>query len=308
VGKDSDEHFRRPWFAAAAFSAALVAVGCSVLPPQPPAGQTAVEREGRHVLQIAAACGCHGANFAGWKEGHPDSFPRAAPYGERFVGPYGAVPAANITPDRETGIGSWTDEQIRRAVTEGITPGDRKLSPLMPYAVYHGMAESDLTALIAYLRRLRPVHNEVTGWEFKGPPPEPGPLQTPPEGGRPAGGVALGRYLVHNVSGCTDCHSPGGPGPDAEKLIGKVLRIGNEAVAVPNLTPDRETGIGAWSEGQIARYLRTGARPDGGLAQSAMAGLILTSFSHYTTEEARAVATYLKTLPPVRHQINQKND
>jgi mono/diheme cytochrome c family protein len=303
MGTNSDEHYRRRWIAAAvAFAAVLAVAGCSVLPPQPPAGQTAVEREGRHVLQIAAACGCHGANFAGWKEGRPDTFPRAAPYGERFVGPFGAVPSANITPDKETGIGSWSDEQIKHAVTEGVAPGDRKLSPIMPFAVYHGMAESDLTALVAYLRRLRPIHNEVTGFEFKGASPEPGPLQIPPEGGRPAGGVALGRYLVHSVSGCTDCHAPSGSGPDAEKLIGKMLHIGSEAVIVPNLTPDRETGIGAWSEGQIARYLRTGTRPDGGLAQSAMAGLILTSFSHYTPDEARAVAAYLKSLPPVRHR------
>jgi mono/diheme cytochrome c family protein len=294
---------RRQWLAVtAAFVAVLAGPGCRSLPPSPPDATTPAESEGRHVLQTAAACGCHGANFAGWKEGRPNDFPRAAPYGERFVGPFGAVPAANITPDKETGIGSWTDEQIKRAITDGVDPGGRKLAPLMPYAVYHGMAASDLDALVAYLHRLRPVHNEVTGWEFKGQMPEPAPPQTPPEGGRPAGGVELGRYLVHSVSGCTDCHAPGGPGPDAEKLIGKVLHIGGAAIVAPNLTPDRATGLGAWSEGDIARYLRTGTRPDGGLAQSAMAGLILTSFSHYSPDEARAVAAYLKNLPAVHHR------
>ncbi len=73
---------------------------------------------------------------------------------------------------------------------------------------------------------------------------------------------------------------------------------GGKSIRVPNITPDRETGIGRWSEADIARYLRTGARPDGGLAHSLMAGLIVSSYSHLTPDEAAAIATYLKTLPP----------
>jgi mono/diheme cytochrome c family protein len=283
------------------FAAVLIAAGCDVLPKPPPPGKTTLEQQGRHVLQIAESCGCHGSNFAGWREGGPDTLPRTLPYGERFVGPFGAVPASNITPDAATGIGSWSDEQIKRAITEGIAPGDRRLHPIMPYKVYHGMAESDLAALVAYLRRLRPVKNDVTGWNLKEPVPEPGPLPPAPAD-RPVGSVALGSYLVHHVSGCIDCHAPGGSGPNAETLMGKRLEIGGKSVIAPNLTTDRETGIGAWSDGQIAHYLRTGSRPDGGLAQSIMAGLILTSFSHYTPEESKAVAAYLKSLPPIRHR------
>jgi hypothetical protein len=86
-------------------------------------------------------------------------------------------------------------------------------------------------------------------------------------------------------------------------LAGKQLAVApGHTVLVANITPDRETGIGRWSEGEIARYLRTGRRPDGELAQSLMAALIISSFSHFTPEEARAIAAYLKTVPAVRHR------
>jgi hypothetical protein len=86
-----------------------------------------------------------------------------------------------------------------------------------------------------------------------------------------------------------------------------MLPQGSEgALPVPNITPDRETGIGRWSESAIARYLRTGSRPDGGLAQSLMAGLIFSSFSHLTSEEAHEIATYLKSIPPARHRPEEQ--
>jgi mono/diheme cytochrome c family protein len=119
---------------------------------------------------------------------------------------------------------------------------------------------------------------------------------------RPAGGVELGRYIVRNVASCADCHGSGKPSED-QPLSGKILHTGDEVVVAPNITPDRDTGIGAWTEGDIATYLRTGTRPDGSLAQSAMAGLIVTGFSHFTPVEAHAVAAYLKSQPPVRHRM-----
>lgn len=278
-----------------------MAAGCGRLPRLPPA-RTAVESHGRHVLQIATRCGCHGPNFAGWREGGPDRLPEAAPYGERFVGPFGTVPAANITPDPETGIGTWSDAEITRALREGIRPGGRRLSPIMPYHAYHGMAESNLAALVAYLHRLRPVRNPVPGPQFTQRVPEPRPLPPAPDR-PPESGTALGRYLVQNVSTCTDCHLPAGAS-QPEQLVGQLLPVGpGQRVVVPNITPDRETGIGRWSEEEIARYLRTGRRPDGELAKSLMAVLILTSYSHLTRDEARATAAYLKNIPPVRRSV-----
>ncbi len=223
--------------------------------------------------------------------------PRAIPYGERFTGPFGTVPTPNITQD-QGGIGSWTDNQIAQAITDGVDPSGAKLSPIMPYRAYHGMAKSDVRALVAYLRTIPPVRNDVPAPTLKQPIPEMGPQPSAPQI-RPTEEIALGRYLVRNISSCADCHAPKDTGSEEPFLSGGMLTIDGKEVAAPNITPDRKTGIGSWSEADIARYLRTGTRPDGGLAQSAMAGLILTSFSHFTPEEAHAVAAYLKSQPAV---------
>jgi len=281
----------------------VIGAGCASL-PRPPQAHTAVERRGRHVLQIATACGCHGANFAGWRQGRPDELPEAAPYGERFVGPFGVVPARNITPDPATGIGQWSDAAITRALREGIRPDGEQLYSIMPYPAYHGMAESDVAAMVVYLHRLRPVRNPVPERRLTRPVPEPAPGYPAERGEPPESGIALGRYLVQNVSTCTDCHLPRGASPP-ERLIGQLLPVGpGRTVFVPNITPDRETGIGRWSAAEIAQYLRSGSRPDGGLAQSLMAGLILTSYSHLTPDEARAIAAYLESIPPVGYRLS----
>ena len=173
----------------------------------------------------------------------------------------------------------------------------------MPYHAYHGMAKKDLQALIAYLHRLHPVENDPGEKVLKKPivPVDWSAFPPAPEE-RPTEPVALGHYLVAHVSGCTDCHAQETVGPQELPLTGKILHIGSQDIVAPNLTPDRETGLGRWSRADIARYLRTGTRPDGGLAQSTMAGLILTSFSHLTPEESDAIAAYLKTLPPVHER------
>lgn len=295
------------WAAATAgLAGLLVAAGCDFLPKPPPQARTQVEQRGRHLLQIASGCGCHGANLAGWRTGGPDELPRATPFGERFVGPFGLVPAPNITPDRETGIGVWSDEEILQALRDGVRPGGTPLHPIMPWHAYRGMADSDLAALVAYLRRLRPVHNEVPARTLTAPLPE-APARPPSGPARPpTEGVDLGGYLALHVSACTDCHSPRGePGtePPGPPLSGNVLPAGGKHILVPNITPDRETGIGAWSRADIARYLRTGSRPDGGLAHSLMAGLIVSSYAHLTPDEADAIAAYLKSLPPARRRL-----
>jgi mono/diheme cytochrome c family protein len=313
IGASTSRARPGPWACALAAVSMVAGAGCGSF-PRPPEARTPIEKRGRHVLRIAVGCGCHGLNFAGWKEGGPDLLPRTLPYGERFVGPYGVIPASNITPDPETGIGTWSDEAIARAIRDGIHPSGARLDPIMPYLAFQGMADSDVTALVAFLRRLRPVKNRVTGKRLTAPIPEPRPrgstVDLPPAPARPPeSGVALGKYLVENVTTCGDCHTPRDPsGPRPGLLLaGNMLPRGSEgALLVPNITPDRETGIGRWSESAIARYLRTGSRPDGDLAQSLMAGLIFSSFSHLTSEEAHAIATYLKRIPPVRHRPEEQ--
>jgi mono/diheme cytochrome c family protein len=266
--------------------AACLQGAASLLPPQPPPGRTDIEKRGRHLLQIAGGCGCHGPNFAGWRQGGQDSFPRAAPFGERFVTPDGDVPAPNITPDVDTGIGRWTDAQIALAITDGVDPSGARLNPIMPYRSYAGMTRDDVDAIVAYLHCLQPVRNVVPESTAK-TTPDTAPAE-PSTDVRPVAGVDLGRYLVRHVSSCADCHG--------EDLAGKAMKTDGESIVTPNLTPS-VNGLAWWTRSDIARYLRTGTRPDGGLAQGPMAGLIVSSFSHYTAAEASAVAAYLKSMP-----------
>ncbi|MBI2999290.1 MAG: cytochrome c, partial [Deltaproteobacteria bacterium] len=108
-----------------------------------------IER-GRYVFAIAGGCGCHTI---------PDGTPHAG--GRAFPIPLGTVYATNITPDKETGLGSWSDKEILNAMTRGIRPNGERLLPVMPYEAYSGMAEEDLKALIAHLRTLEPVRKET---------------------------------------------------------------------------------------------------------------------------------------------------
>jgi mono/diheme cytochrome c family protein len=278
---------------------ALGMTGCDV-GPQLPKARNEVEARGRHVLQIAEGCGCHGANFAGWRHGRSDRLPQSRPYGERFIGPFGSLPASNITPDMDTGIGSWSDAQILAALQEGVRPDGTYLYPLMPSAAYHGLTDEDARAIVAFLRRLRPLRNLVPDRQLTMTVSKQENGMDAPKR-RPEGGVELGAYLVHSVSGCADCHTtPAENGrPRGALLAGRILETASERIVVPNITPDPRNGIGQWRTRDIAHYLRTGSRPDGGLAHSLMAGLILTSFSHLTSQEADAIAAYLKSVPSV---------
>jgi hypothetical protein len=95
-------------------------------------------------------------------DGKPDYAHRLGAGGNEFSGPWGTSVARNITPDKETGIGEWTDEQIRRAITQGIGADDSRLLPPMGYAYYANIARPDLDALIAYLRSLKPLKAEIS--------------------------------------------------------------------------------------------------------------------------------------------------
>src|SRR5690606_12657651 len=117
--------------------------------------------------------------------------------------------APNITPDVETGIGSWTDEQIIRAIREGVRPDGRVLGPPMGFPFYRGISDRDIRAIVAYLRNVPLVRNEVPRSTYRIPlPPNWGdPVVSVPEPNKDAP-VEYGRYLTHNLGHCTDCHTP----------------------------------------------------------------------------------------------------
>jgi len=221
------------------------------------------------------------------------------------LGPAGILFTPNLTPDKETGLGAWTDEEIKRAIKTGVAHDGRILFPVMPYHVFSGMADTDVDAVVAYLRSVKAVKNYIP--ESKIPTegfPIP-PYKTGIVAPDPSDKAARGEYLVNNVVTCTDCHTPIDPStgaPQMDKYLG-----GGQPYEGPwgivyggNITPDKETGLGDWTEVEIKTALTTGVRKDG-------RRLILMPwfvYSNLTAEDADAVAYYLKnTLPAVHNQI-----
>ncbi|HET9906480.1 MAG TPA: hypothetical protein VFQ23_07560 [Anaerolineales bacterium] len=227
--------------------------------------------------------------------------------GGRFfdLGPAGVLLTRNLTADQESGLGSWTDEQIKLAIKTGINNEGTLLFPVMPYHVYNTMADSDLDALVAYLRTVRAIDNSIpkntiSTQGFPIPSYETGIIAPDP-----SDKAARGAYLVNSVMACTDCHTPVDPAtgaPQMEKyLAGRQPYEGPWGIVYGgNITPDNETGIGSWTEDEIIRAITTGVGKDG-------RRLILMPWFNYVAlkpEDAQAIAYYLKNvLPAVDNEI-----
>lgn len=237
----------------------------------------------------------------------------AASDGTRFLaggrafdlGPAGVLVTRNLTPDEQTGLGAWTDEQIKLAIKTGVDRGGMVLFPVMPYHVYNGMADSDLEAVVVYLRSVNAVANEVPARTISTEGFPALPYQTGIAAPDASDKAARGAYLVNSVMGCTDCHTPvdlttGAPQMD-KYLAGRQPYEGPWGIVYGgNITPDDETGLGSWTEEEIKHAITTGVSRDG-------RRLILMPWYGYaalTSEDADAVAYYLKNvLPPVKNEI-----
>jgi mono/diheme cytochrome c family protein len=256
--------------------------------------------KGQYIFAAAGGCGCHGVNLAGYKAG-------GAPYGEIFTGPFGSVPASNITPDQATGVGGWTDAQLTAAIRNGVDDTGKMLFPIMPYATYHFMSDADVADLVAFLRTVPAVANQAGERQLNGPVP-PAPPLPPSPATAPAGGAERGRYLVTAVGDCGSCHTPTTPqgAPDMTKMLagGVVPREGGTFEVGPNITPDGATGIGYWTAQNMVTYLKQGIGPNGRTADGLMGEVVKGSygglgFNRLTDADAAAMAAWLKTIPAV---------
>src|SRR5712664_920543 len=271
------------------------------------AGPADVAR-GKYVFGAAAGCGCH-----------TEPKGQANAGGKKFEGPFGTVYASNITPDRPTGIGAWTDEQIITAIRSGLRPNGERILPVHPFTSFNGMAEEDLKALVSFLRTVPPVHRTTPPKKITVPMFERVFLpvwlatfaskETPPPAA-PVSGLPRGEYLVRAVGHCGECHTPRSAltmaVDNARFLAGNSKKTGPEGQAAPNITPDNATGIGEWTEEQIVTYLGTGNRPDGDVAGGLMGENIqgtLAGYKDMTQADLRAIAQFLKSIPAVKNRI-----
>jgi mono/diheme cytochrome c family protein len=273
------------------------------------AAQTTPEQiaRGKYVFGAAAGCGCHTVAKQPLNAG-----------GRKYDGPFGTVYSSNITPDPTTGIGKWTDEQIITATRLGRRPNGERLIPVHPYTVFNGMTEQDLKDVVAYLRSVPPVNRATPAKKISVPMFESvflpawlatfAAIETPPKSAATSG-VARGEYLTRAVSHCGECHTPRTMTMAVDNtrfLAGNPKGKGPEGSAVPNITPDRETGLGSWTEEQITDYLETGNKPDGDVAGGLMAEVIQGSSAGYkdlTKADRLAIAKYLKSIPPIKNRI-----
>ena len=256
---------------------------------------------------------------AGCKGCHTDTKNKGKPLagGRKLKTPFGTYYSPNITPDPMTGIGKWTDADFVRALRSGIAPDGSHYFPVFPYPSYTGITDRDILDIKAYLFTTAPVSK--TNKEHDTLPPfgsrlllgpwktlnfTPGPFKPDPERSRQWN---RGAYLVRALGHCGECHTP-------RNLLG-AMKSGMEMAGtsddpdggvVPNITPDRKTGIGKWSRGDLEEYLESGMLPDGDFAGSDMGEVIDNSTSRLTKADRKAMVDYIRSMAPVEIRIEAK--
>jgi len=219
----------------------------------------------------------------------------------------GHVVAPNLTPDKESGAGNWSDDTFARAIREGIGYDGRALFPIMPYEHYRNMPDEDVASVIVYLRSLPAVRNPLPRTEIVFPVKfimrnAPKPLAAPVPNPDLSDPVKHGAFLV-NLIGCADCHTPVDnhhntiPGMDFSG--GQIIQGPWGKVATANLTP-APSGIPYYDEGTFIRAMRTGFVGSRELKR-AMPWLV---FRNLTDQDLGAIFAYLKTLKPVAHRVD----
>ena len=296
---------RKPLTCAFGF-AALTAAAILAAKPLAAASNTdeqnfALVEKGRALATASDCVACHtrpdgGKPFAG---------------GRPIETPFGSITAPNITPDRDTGIGAWSDADFDKAVRQGIRRDGGRLYPAMPFTAFAKMSREDVLAIRAYLRTVPPVHNPVVAntlpfpfnirasmrfWDwlyFK-----PGEFKPDPN---KSAAWNRGAFLVLGPGHCGACHTPKtflGGDKDSKFLQGGVL----QGWFAPNITNDSVNGLGRWSGADIANFLKTGHNSSTA-ATGLMAEEIMHSSSHFNAADLDAIATYLKSLPGQNNEV-----
>ncbi|MDN7184175.1 cytochrome c [Caballeronia sp. SEWSISQ10-4 2] len=220
--------------------------------------------------------------------------------------PFGTIYTPNITSDPDTGIGRWTDADFVRAMHEGIGKSGERLYPAFPYAEYTKVTDSDVLAIRTYLNTLTPIHytpprNELSfpfnqRWlmvfwnmfNFKEGRFVPDPQQSA-EWNR-------GAYLVGGLAHCEECHTPRNftQGLKTSERFSGAELSGWHAF---NITPDKNAGVGAWTDDELTQYLAAGVAHGRANAAGPMADVVQNSTQYMTPEDLRSMVVYLRSVP-----------
>jgi mono/diheme cytochrome c family protein len=267
---------------------------------------SALVAKGEYLTKAADCAACH-----------------TAPGGEPFAGgrafklPFGTIYSSNITSDRETGIGKWSDAEFVRAVHRGIGKNGEDLYPAFPYTAYALLSTDDVLAIRAYLSTARPVslrnpdntlvfpfnqRYTLRAWKLLFVPTRPWEPSTAHDAA-----WNRGSYLAEALAHCGECHTPRNlmlATKSDRKYAGAVV----DGWKAYNITSDSETGIGAWSDADIERYLSSGHATARGSAGGGMAEAIDLSLRHLCSEDIAALTRYLRTIPAQRSELAAQID
>jgi mono/diheme cytochrome c family protein len=267
--------------------------------------ETPAERGGYLVNTIMACGNCHSPRDASGKLIAEKAFSG----GLTFDTPAFVTTAPNITPDMETGIGSWSDAEIRRALVEGIRPNHGhfagvSLAAIMPANFYKALLPDDLNAVVAYLRTVKPVRNEVPDPVYKAPVHRD--AYPAAEAGFSkamfADPVGRGTYLV-TIGHCMECHTAWSRGvSDFKTGLGRGGRVfpapdGTPGATAANITSDPAVGIGAWNDAEISRAITHGISRDGRALKPPMA---YPYYAALKEADLADIIAYLRTVPPLQ--------
>lgn len=277
------------------FAPALAGIGALAALSAGASAETLTER-GFYLVTTVMACGnCHTpVGPAG-----PDQAKFLAG-GLTFDDKPFTVTAPNITSDKATGLGEWTDAEIKAALVDGVRRDGTPLAPVMPSAFYKVLSPRDLDAIVAYLRTVTPIENSVPGPDYRAiieAKPLPGAEKPILEAARNGDVVTEGFYLT-TIGHCMECHTRWTDGhPDPIEGLGAGGREfpGPWGVSVAsNITPDPEAGIGAWADTEVKRAITDGVTPDGSPLKPPMA---YPYYHGMLDADVDAIVAYLRTIP-----------
>lgn len=259
----------------------------------PANAETPVER-GEYLVRGPAGCGnCHTPMG-------PEGFVAGQELAGRLVekNEMFTAYAPNITPAGH--IADWSDAELGRAIREGIRPDGSVIGPPMPFAMYRGLSDNDLAAIVAFLRTLPAVEASVPASEYNMPlPPAYGPpVETVADVPR---GVTVdyGAYLAGPIAHCMECHTPFGPkGPMLDTDLGRggFTFRGPWGTSIASNVTSHADGLADYTDEQVATMITAGVRPDG---TPMMPPMPYPFLARMTADDLAAIILYLRTLPPL---------
>ncbi len=266
-----------------AFAGVLAFVGSSAL-----AQDASLVERGRYLATIGICDSCHTRQDA---QG-------AVLKGMELAGGHrvGGLLSSNITPDEDTGIGAWTDQQIIDAIRNGKRANGETVRPPMGVYFYRNISDLDMAAIVAYLRSVPAVRNRVERLESRAPAPVFAPVQDVSAPDR-SDKRAYGKYLGETIAHCYQCHTPRKEGlPDTARwgAGGNAYTArGGGQVTAPNIT---QTNLASWTDEQVKLAITKGVRPDGSTLAAVMD---FDRYANFSAADLDALVTYMRTVPAV---------